>query len=131
MSEDGPEKIIGFAMLLMVGRACWVWGWRVWEWHKERERRERQRVWIVAERKVRRESSVVGILKGERWRREGVVKRVSFENGRPEERTVGTVKGKLVGDGMESAVRNVVAASEKLLPGAGMIELLASNGARS
>jgi hypothetical protein len=137
MNADGAEKIMGFAVLLMVGRAFWVWGWRSWGfgrgWWEERERRERYRVWMVEEKKVRREMLVVGILKGEGWKGKG--KRVSFEDGRSEGRIVGTVKREFVGEDMEkemeSAMRDVVAASEKLLLGAGMIELLASNGARS
>jgi hypothetical protein len=135
MNSDGVEKIMGFAVLLMMGRAFWVWGWRSWEfgrgWWEERGRRERHRAGKVEEEKVQRARLVVGILRGEGWKGKG--KRVSFEDGRSEGRVVGTVKREFVGDmekEMESAMRDVVAASEKLLLGAGMIELPPSNGAR-
>jgi hypothetical protein len=76
------QKIMVSAALVMVLRACWVWGAKSWgvgrEWWEERERRERFKVWIVEERRVRRERMcVLGILRGKNQTKV-VRKRVAF-----------------------------------------------------
>jgi hypothetical protein len=80
--QDMAERIVLFAVVLMVLKACWIWSCKGLEvgkdWWEERERKERFKEWMIEERRIRRERKpIVGILRG----RDGKVvrKRVSWE----------------------------------------------------
>jgi hypothetical protein len=81
-NRDMAERIVVFAVFLMVLKACWIWGCKCLEvgkdWWEERGRKEKFKEWMIEERRMRRERKpVVGILRG----RDGKVvrKRVSWE----------------------------------------------------
>jgi hypothetical protein len=80
--QDMAERIVLFAVFVIVLKACWIWSCKGLEvgqdWWEESERKEGFKEWMIEERRMRRERKpVVGILRG----RDGklVRKRVSWE----------------------------------------------------
>jgi hypothetical protein len=86
----------------MVVRACWVWGWRSWEfgvawWGGEGTEGENEDL-DCEERRVRRDGAraLVGFLRSEKWAKRGrLVKRVSLEDEKLEGKIVGAGAGEL------------------------------------